>query len=210
MAGKKKAKKIKAKPKTKGKRKYTAKYVDLIGKRNINYTDILILGVIIFTFFIATIVIMYPKDVPTTIVTSEGQALEYIPVSVGNDIGIGLAEGKTIITLLNMNKGKDYVYFSKSGDYLDHEAQENSIFVFLVLDVWNADKETYNFNVNKFYLEDSNGFTYEKITFRKGPDELQSAALEKGETSKGTLLFEVPDDAKKLKLKYNDLVWRLE
>ncbi|RLG20896.1 hypothetical protein DRN74_04105 [Candidatus Micrarchaeota archaeon] len=195
-------------PKAKSKKRKRSKGepVKVVFKRDLDYSDILLLGFIVFVVFMLVFTIAFQQRASEIIGTA---ATEYKTVNVSNDIGIGYKDDGAFITLMNANQAKSYMYFSPSEGYLNHSAQENSVFVFVLISVWNPSREAYDFDVNDFILKDENNFDYHRIPYRKGADELKSSHLLTGETAKGILLFELPADAKNLKLVYKNLMWRL-
>ena len=181
-------------------------------KRQYTPADLLILGLIIFVFFITFIIIIFPLQAPQAQPTPTDQTTATqtsTPTATGNEIGIGKQTGNLHITLYSYQESIEYSYFSPQGIELESEAGEGYKYATFQLGVWNPTRETETINKNNFFLKDDKNNRYSPADYLK-QGELETNTLTRGQTYEGVLLFKIPDNSDPRELCHQQTSWKLK
>jgi len=144
-----------------------------------------------------------PTKAPTSIGVNESQQPEKTSSEeLSLKVGETAKTSKIEVTLLSAQKTKSYTYYVNEMEF-SHEARPGNIFVLAEFEIKNIGSEREYVGFSQISLIDSEGIRYDPGIYL-GQDALPALKeLYKNEKTKGIVLFEIPENASGLKVRYD-------
>lgn len=152
-----------------------------------------------------------PTNAPTTTQPSKSpestlqESQPQTPTELNLEVGETAKTSKIEVTVISAKKTKSYDYYSDIWEETrTEEAKQGKTYVLVEAEIKNTGSDSAFVGSTEFSMTDSEGYKYDPEALYYGDDGLEMIKeLYQNQKMRGKILFEIPENARDLKLQYD-------